>query len=194
MVKENVVVVDYDLQHRMLVNCKNIRFNAMKLRKLVLYSILLLALAGLVNNLRVDARSDERGGFVKPELLEVLTAEFAADPYSKANYDPFIKVRVANNSGQVITRAFIRFDFTADKGRHKLFSERFVQIVNGGMQPYTAGVWKFYPRGSSALALKGLPRDTVVKATVEKVFCPKKNSPWHYEHKFACPERHDFAH
>lgn len=166
----------------------------MKRKKLVLYSLLLLALAGFVNNMQVDARSDERGGFVKPELLEVITAEFAADPYSKANYDPFIKVRVANNSTQVITRAFIKFDFTADKGRHKLFSEKFVHIVDGGMQPYTADVWKFYPRGSSALALKGLPRDTVVRATVEKVFSPKRNSPWHYEHKFDIPKRHDFYH
>lgn len=153
-----------------------------------------LMLAFIISNFsNVDARSDERGGFVDPQNLEIITAEFAADPYSKANYDPFIKVRVANNSDRVLTRAYITFTFSADKGKHRLFSEQFVQIINGGMRPYTTAEWKFYPRGSSALALKGLPRDTVVEGKVEKLFCPKKNSPWHYEHQFNLPQRHDFA-
>lgn len=141
----------------------------------------------------VDARTDERGGFVDPAKLEIISAEFAADPYSKANYDPFIKVKVANNSSSVLTRAYITFTFSADEKKHRLFSENFVQIIDGGMRPYTTAEWKFYPRGSSALALKGLPRDTIVEARVDKLFCPKKNSPWHYEYKFNYPQRHDFA-
>lgn len=143
-----------------------------------------------------DSESDQettKNGFVDPALLEIITAEFAADPYSRANYDPFIKLQVFNNSPEVITRAFIEAEFTADDGNRKLFKDNFVQIVNGGMRPYTTGVWKFYPRGSSAIALKGLPRDTKISASVKKVFCPKKNSPWQYEHKFAYPTRHDFA-
>jgi hypothetical protein len=143
---------------------------------------------------RVHAQTEEKYGFVDPALLEIVTAEFAADRYPRANYDPFIKVRVANNSGSVITRAYLRFVFTADNGKQKLFSERFVQIVDGGMAPYSTAVWKFYPRPGSAMVLKGLPRDTAISCQVEKVFCPKKNSPWQYEHRFAYPQRHDFAH
>jgi len=140
-----------------------------------------------------EVKEDTSTGFVDPALLEIITVEFAADPYPRANYDPFIKIRVFNNSPEVITRAFIDVEFTADEGKHRLFSERFVQIVNGGMRPYTTAVWLFYPRGSSAMALKGLPRDTMISASVHKVFCPKKNSPWQYEHKFNYPTRHDFA-
>lgn len=144
----------------------------------------------------VDAQSaneNTSNGFVSPSLLEVMTVEFAADPYSKANYDPFIKLRVYNNSPEVITRAYIDIEFTADSGRHLLFREKFVQIVNGGLRPYSYAEWKFYPRGSSAIALKGLPRDTQASARVDKLFCPKKNSPWQYEHRFKYPARHDFA-
>lgn len=134
-----------------------------------------------------------KNGFVDPALLEIITVEFAADPYSRANYDPFIKLRVFNNSPEVLTRVFIDVEFTADEGNHKLFRDKFVQIINGGMRPFSTAVWKFYPRGSSAIALKGLPRDTKISASVNKVFCPKKNSPWQYEHKFNYPARHDFA-
>lgn len=167
------------------------------MRKLMRVCLVFICLAFILSisllNPTADARSDERGGFVDPSLLEIGSAEFAADPYSKANYDPFIKIKVVNNSASVITRAFINCSFTADNGKHKLFSERFVQIVDGGLKPYAVATWLFYPRGSSALALKGLPRDTRVVATVEQVFCPKKNSPWQYEHKFNYPKRHDFA-
>lgn len=145
---------------------------------------------------KVDAQSSNENtsnGFVSPSLLEIITVEFAADPYSKANYDPFIKMRVYNNSPEVITRAYIDVEFSADSGRQRLLREKFVQIVNGGLRPYSYAEWKFYPRGSSAIALKGLPRDTRVSATVDKLFCPKKNSPWQYEHKFKYPARHDFA-
>lgn len=163
------------------------------MRICLIFVCLTVVMSFFMFNQQVDARTDERGGFVEPSLLEVSSVEFAADPYSRANYDPFIKVKVVNNSGSVVTRAYINFAFTADQGKHKLFSESFVQIVNGGLKPYTTATWKFYPRGSSALALKGLPRDTRIAATVEKVFCPKKNSPWQYEHKFSYPQRHDFA-
>jgi len=139
----------------------------------------------------VDA--DTRYGFVEPELLEIVSVEFAADPYSKANYDPFVKLKVFNNSPEMITRAFVKVTVSADRGRYKLFTDRFVQIVDGGLRPYTSAVWKFYPRASSALALKLLPRDASISAVVEQLFCPKKNSPWNYEYKFDYPKRHDFA-
>lgn len=138
------------------------------------------------------SQEDGKSGFVDPALLEIITVEFAADPYSRSNYDPFIKLRVFNNSSDVITRAFIDIKLTADGGNHQLMKERFIRIVDGGMRPYTSAVWKFYPRGSSAMALKGLPRDAEISASVYKVFCPKKNSPWQYEHKFNYPERHDW--
>lgn len=152
-------------------------------------SVLVIALAWSYQ----PANADTRYGIVEPELLEIIGVEFAADPYSRANYDPFVKMRVFNNSPETITRAFVKVTVSADKGRFRLFTDRFVQIVNGGLRPYTSDVWKFYPRGSSAMALKGLPRDAVITAVVEKVFCPKKNSPWQYEHKFDYPQRHDFA-
>lgn len=136
---------------------------------------------------------DTRNGFVEPSLLDIISVEFAADPYSKANYDPFVKVRVYNNSPEVLTRAFIDVEFTADEGKLRIFRDRFVQIIDGGMRPYSSANWLFYPRGSSAMAVKGLPRDTKITASVYKLFCPKKNSPWQYEHKFAYPKRHDFA-
>lgn len=135
---------------------------------------------------------DTRNGFVDPALLEIISVEFAADPYSKANYDPFIKVKVFNNSPEVITRAFIDVEFSADEGKLRIFRDRFVQIVDGGMRPYSSADWLFYPRGSEAMALKGLPRDATVSVSVHKLFCPKKNSPWQYEHKFNYPKRHDF--
>ncbi len=155
----------------------------------IVFSVLIVAV-GLNFGL---ARADTRYGIVENDLLEIISVEFAADPYSRANYDPFVKVKVFNNSAETITRAFIKVTVSADKGRFKLFTDRFVHIVNGGLRPYASAVWKFYPRGSSAMAIKGLPRDATITADVEKLFCPKKNSPWHYEHTFSYPQRHDFA-
>lgn len=156
----------------------------------IVFSVLLIAVG--LNYKPVKA--DTRYGIVENDLLEIISVEFAADPYSRANYDPFVKVKVFNNSAETITRAFIKVTVSADKGRFKLFTDRFVHIANGGLRPYTTDVWKFYPRGSSAMAIKGLPRDATIAAAVEKVFCPKKNSPWQYEHTFSYPQRHDFAH
>ncbi|MBU1105175.1 MAG: hypothetical protein KKB51_00805 [Candidatus Riflebacteria bacterium] len=160
--------------------------------RILLVSMCSLMLIGLFWSYR-PVIADTRYGFVEPELLEIISVEFAADPYSRANYDPFVKMRVFNNSPETITRAFVKVTVSADRGRFKLFTDRFVQIVDGGLRPYSSDVWKFYPRGSSAMALKGLPRDATITAVVETVFCPKKNSPWHYEHKFDYPKRHDFA-
>jgi len=130
-------------------------------------------------------------GFVNPESLQVVSADFSADPYSKANYDPFIKIRVYNDSGFEITRAFIRFTITCDEGKRKVFSERFEKVVNGSMPPNSSQVWLFYPRNSSFWAMNNIPYDAKITATVEKVFCPKKNSPWQYEYQFDFPTRHD---
>lgn len=160
---------------------------------LCVLAVFMTSLSGAKAQDPEESEETTKNGFVDPALLEIITVEFAADPYSRANYDPFIKLRVFNNSPEVITRAFIDVEFTADDGNHKLFKENFVQIINGGMRPFSTAVWTFYPRGSSAIALKGLPRDTRVTASVDKLFCPKKNSPWHYEHRFDYPERHDFA-
>ena len=162
----------------------------MRIWLVFVFSVLVMALVwsrGLVS-------ADTRYGIVENELLEIISVEFAADPYSRANYDPFVKMKIFNNSPETITRAFVKVTVSADKGRFRLFTDRFVHIPNGGLRPYTSDVWKFYPRGSSAMAIKGLPRDATITAEVEKVFCPKKNSPWQYEHKFAYPQRHDFAH
>ncbi len=156
---------------------------------IIVFSVLVIAVGWTYR--AVDA--DTRYGFVEPSLLEIISVEFAADPYSRANYDPFVKMKVFNNSPETITQAYIKVTVSADKGRFRLFTDRFRHIANGGLRPYTSDVWKFYPRGSSQMALKGLPRDATITAEVEQVFCPKKNSPWHYEHKFDYPQRHDFA-
>lgn len=130
-------------------------------------------------------------GFVPPESLQVVSARFSADPYSKSNYDPFIKVDVYNDSPQVITRAFIRFKITCDNDKREIFSEKFLKVCSGGMPAYSSAVWLFYPRNSSFWALHNLPYDSQISATVEKVFCPKKNSPWQHEFKSDYPTRHD---
>ncbi|NCB40120.1 MAG: hypothetical protein EOM80_15275 [Erysipelotrichia bacterium] len=163
------------------------------MRILVVCLILCIVSLPYIDTQKLKAEENEKSGFVDPALLEIISVEFAADPYSKANYDPFVKVRVFNNSSQTITRAILDIKLTADYGKQKLLTERFIEIISGGMRPYTTAVWKFYPRGSSAMALKGLPRDAAISASVYKVFCPKQNSPWQYEHKFAYPKRHDMA-
>jgi hypothetical protein len=130
-------------------------------------------------------------GFVDPESLQVISANFSADPYSKANYDPFIKVRVYNDSPFEVVRAFIRFTISCDNGKRRVFSEVFERVVSGGMPAYSTQTWLFYPRNASFWAMHNIPYDAKINAVVEKVFCPKKNSPWQYEHEFSYPTRHD---
>lgn len=130
-------------------------------------------------------------GFVDPDSLQIVSAHFSADPYSKSNYDSFIKVRVYNDSAFEVVRAYIRFTITCDDGKRKVFSERFVKHISEGMKAYSTQVWLFYPRNASFWAMHNIPYDAKITVTVEKVFCPKKNSPWQYEHKFDYPARHD---
>lgn len=136
------------------------------------------------------ARETLSEGFVEPNLLEIHTAEFAADPYSRKNYDPFIKLRVYNASSERITRAFLKCTLVAD-GREVL-STRFVKIPSQYLKPYSATTWLIYPKAASAWGLKQVPRDAELRVEVEKVFCPKRNSPWQPEYNFRIPKRRDF--
>lgn len=136
------------------------------------------------------ARETLNEGFVEPHLLEILTAEFAADPYSKKNYDPFIKLRVYNASSERVTRAFLKCKLVAD-GREVL-STRLVKIPAQYLKPYSATTWLIYPKAASAWGLQRIPPDAELQVEVEKVFCPKRNSPWQPEYNFRIPRRRDF--
>lgn len=140
-----------------------------------------------------DTHARSRGvneGYVEPHLLEVHSAEFAADPYNVSAYDPFIKLRVYNNSTERINRAFFLLRLVAD-GREVL-STRFVKIPRTYLQPYTTATWLLHPRGSSAWAMRSIPSDAKLEVEVQKVFCPKRNSPWQPEFNFQIPRRRDF--
>lgn len=130
------------------------------------------------------AEPDLRNGYLSPECLEIAEVSFAADPYSKAAYDPFIKMRVLNNSSETITKAIIIVEVTADNGKMRLFKDKLAVTPNGALKAYGTDVWLLYPPLSSEIALKGLPRDARITAYAEKVLCKKRNSPWFYEHKF----------
>jgi hypothetical protein len=154
-----------------------------------IYLVLFISLLVVLKTVSAENRPSD--GFVDPSSLQVISVSFAADSYSKANYDPFVKVRVYNDSQYEIVRAFIRFILKTDNGRQKVFSERFVKVVNGAMPAFSTQTWLFYPRTSSFWALHNIPPDAEIEAKVEKVFCAKKNSPWQYEHEFKYPARHD---
>lgn len=159
------------------------------MKKIFLLFLVVTATLLVLKNTRAEQRVQE--GFVEPDKLRIISADFAADPYSKANYDSFLKIRVYNESRYDIVRAFIRFKLVCDNGTREVFSERFEKVISGGMPAYSSQVWLFYPRNASFWAMHNIPYDAEIVATVEKVFCPKKNSPWQYEHEFKYPSRHD---
>ena len=137
-----------------------------------------------------DLRIEE--GKMAPEKLEIISAAFAFDPYSKANYDPFIKIRVFNSSEITITRALLKVTIKCDEGRELLFNDRFFYYANGGLKPNQAAVWILNPTNSSIWAMHNIPYDASIEVEVEKLQCPKKNTPWQPEYEHRLPKRHDW--
>lgn len=160
------------------------------MRKLLALIVLLMVMVVAMGRTRAED-ADPRYGFVDPESLQVVSVHFSADPYSKSNFDPFIKIRVYNDSPFEIVQAFVNCTISCDDGKRRVFSEVFRRVISGGMPAYSSQTWLFYPRNASFWAMKNIPYDAKITAVVEKVFCPKKNSPWQYEHDFAYPSRHD---
>ncbi len=159
------------------------------MRKLILLFVFMALPLSLI--VTAKASNNPKDGFVDPGKLQVISASFAADPYSKANYDSFIKAEDYNDSEYKIVRALVSFTLTCDNGSRRVFRESFVKVISGGMPAYSTQTWLFYPRNASFWALHNIPYDAQIEAKVEKVFCAKKNSPWQYEHEFKYPQHHD---
>jgi hypothetical protein len=131
------------------------------------------------------ARNAQKG----ENCLQIVSAKFAADPYSKAGYEPFIKLRVYNDSPKTITSAIINCRLVSN-GR-EVYSEQFSKYLSGGLPAYASQVWFFFPRRGSFWGQQNIPYDAVVEAEVEKTFCPPSNTPWQPEYEFDYPSRVD---
>ncbi|MGM0601237.1 MAG: hypothetical protein ACQETH_15615 [Candidatus Rifleibacteriota bacterium] len=121
--------------------------------------------------------------------LQIVSAKFAADPYSKAGYEPFIKLRVYNDSPKRIYSAIINCRLISN-GR-EVYSELFTKHLSGGLPAYASQVWIFFPRRGSFWSQQNIPYDAIVEAEVEKIFYPTSNSPWQPEYEFDYPSRVD---
>lgn len=148
----------------------------------ILVLILLVVFSGITSIAARNAQEEEK-------LLQIVTADFAADPYSKPGYQPFIKLRVYNDSPKTITSAIINCRLVSN-GR-EVYSERFTKYVSGGLPPYASQVWFFFPRSGSFWSQQNIPYDAAVEAEVEKTFCPPVNTPWQPEYEFDYPSRVD---
>lgn len=162
-----------------------------KIARIFLIAQLLLAVSSFFF-IKVDAEEGLKSGVAPNDTLEIISADFAFDPYSKANYDPVIKIKAFNNSNFLIHRTILNVDLKADNGKFHIFSDKFVQYVSGGIKPYQTQIFMIYPGRSSFWKMRNIPYDTQIEVSVEKVFIPKKNSPWQHEYDFDIPMKVDF--
>ena len=162
-----------------------------KLIRVFVIAQILLAISSMLF-LRVDAEENLNSGYAPVESLEIISADFAFDPYSKENYDPVIKVKVFNDSNFLIHRVLLNVDLKADNGKFHIFSDRFVQYISGGIKPYQTQVFMIYPGRSSFWKMRNIPYDTQIEVKVDEVFIPNKNSPWQHEFEFNIPSRVDY--
>lgn len=187
IVNYSILAVDF--------NCMNILniVNVMKRLAVAFTVVAILVFSLLPISHAFDNSKERKNGFVSPDKLEIISSAFAADPYSKAQYDPIIKIRVYNNSTAVITRAFMNVVLKSDDGKTTVYSEKFMKIINGGLKPYSYAMLRLYPKTSGFWAMHNIPYDASLEVSTYKLFCPKGNSPWNHEFKFRIPDRYDYS-